>query len=264
LFKHFTPKNVLSTLYPLQRVINFLLYIIIREKMNILVCDDMKEDADRLAALIAQSGFEAQTAVFTCPRQAFDYFLSGANIDACFLDIVMPKMNGIKLAEKLRENNFTNDIVFLTTSNDFASQSYQVHAFDYLLKPLTSEKVNNIMGKLKKSKENADKAGLSIETHGIARFVLFRDISHVEVINHTIYIKLRDKSIIKIHTTFGIIEEQLLADSRFAKCHRSYIVNLSEIKTMANKELTMKNGYKIPISRNYSQVKDKIVKWMFR
>jgi len=232
--------------------------------MNILVCDDMKEDADKLAALIAKSGFEAQTAVFTCPRQALDYFLSGANIDACFLDIIMPKMNGIKLAEKLRENNFANDIVFLTTSNDFASQSYQVQAFDYLLKPLTSEKVNNIMGKLKKSQENADKAGLSIETQGIARFVLFRDISHVEVMNHTVYIKLLDKSIIKMYVAFGRIEEQLLADSRFAKCHRSYIVNISEIKTMANNELIMKNGSKIPISRGYLQVKDKITKWMFR
>jgi DNA-binding LytR/AlgR family response regulator len=200
--------------------------------MNILVCDDIKEDADRLAALIAQSGFEAQIMVFTCPRQALDYFLSGANIDACFLDIVMPKMNGIKLAEKLRENNFANDIVFLTTSNDFASQSYQVKAFDYLLKPLTCEKVSNIMGKLKKSRENTDKAGLSVVTQGVTEFVLFRDISHVEVINHTVYIKLRGKSITKMHTTFGVIEEQLLADSRFAKCHRSYIVNLSEIKTM--------------------------------
>jgi len=232
--------------------------------MNILVCDDMKEDADRLAALIAQSGFEAQTAVFTCPSQALDYFHSGADIDACFLDIVMPKMSGIKLAEKLRENNYANNIVFITTSNDFASQSYQVQAFDYLLKPLTGEKVNNIMGKLKKSQENADKAGLSIETQGFARIVPFRDISHVEVINHTVYIKLLDKSLIKVYATFGKIEEQLLADSRFAKCHRSYIVNISKIMTMANNELIMKNGSKIPISRSYSQVKDKIVKWMFK
>jgi len=230
--------------------------------MNILVCDDMKEDADRLAALIALSGFEAQTVIFTCPRQALDYFCSGATIDACFLDIIMPKMNGIKLAEKLRENNFANNIVFLTTSNDFASQSYQVQAFDYLLKPLTSEKVNNIMGKLKKSQESEDNAGLSIVTRGVARFVLFRDISHVEVIRHIVYIKLLDKSIIKIYAVFGKIEKQLLADSRFAKCHRSYIVNLNEIKTMINSELTMKNDSKIPISRSYSQVKDKIVKWL--
>jgi len=235
--------------------------------MNILICDDIKEDADRLATLIARSNFEAQIKVFTCPSQALDYFRSGVAIDTCFLDIIMPKMNGIKLAEKLRENNFANDIVFLTTSNDFASQSYQVQAFDYLLKPLTSEKVNNVMGKLKKSHENmenADKAGMSVTTQGISRFVHFRDISHVEVLNHTVYIKLLDKSIVKMYATFGKIEKQLLADSRFAKCHRSYIVNLIEIKTMANNELTMKNGSKIPISRSYSQVKDKIVKWMFK
>jgi DNA-binding LytR/AlgR family response regulator len=230
--------------------------------MNILVCDDMKEDADKVTDLIAQSGFEAQMAVFTCPSQALDYFCSGADIDACFLDIVMPEMNGIKLAEKLRENSFAKDIVFLTTSNDFASQSYQVQAFDYLLKPLTLEKVSNVMGKLKKSQENADKAGLTVVTQSTARFVLFRDISHVEVIRHMIYIELLDKSIIKMYAAFSKIEKQFLEDSRFAKCHRSYIVNLNEIMTMVNNELTMKNGSKIPISRSYSQVKDKIVKWM--
>jgi DNA-binding LytR/AlgR family response regulator len=232
--------------------------------MNILICEDMKEDADRLVALIAESGFKAKTKVFNCPLQALDYFNSGADIDACFLDIMMPKMTGVKLAEKLRASNFAKNIVFVTTSNDFASQSYQVQAFDYLLKPMTCEKVNNIMSKLKESQRNADKAGLPIMAQGVARFVLFRDISHVEVINHAIYIKLRDKSITKIYATFGKIEEQLLADGRFAKCHRSYIVNLNEIMTMANNELTMKNGSKIPISRSYSQVKDKIVKWMFK
>jgi len=76
---------------------------------------------------------------------------------------------------------FAKDIVFITTSNDFASQSYQVQAFDYLLKPLTGEKVSHVMGKLKKSKENADKAGLSVVTQSTTRFVLFRDIFHSDL-----------------------------------------------------------------------------------
>jgi len=232
--------------------------------MNILICDDIKEDADRLAALIAECGFEAQTAVFTSSKQAFDYFRSGAEIDVCFLDIIMPEMNGIKLAEKLRKNNFTNDIVFLTTSNDFASQSYQVQAFDYLLKPLTREKVSNVIGKLKKSQENSDKAGLPVITQSVARFIQFRDISHVEVISHNVYIKLLDKSIIKIYGAFNKIAEQLLSDGRFAKCHRSYIVNLDEIMEVSHNELTMKTGSKIPISRMYLQVKDKMLKRMFK
>jgi len=122
--------------------------------------------------------------------------------------------------------------------------------------------VSNIMGKLKKSQENTDKSGLPIVTQSTARFVLFRDISHVEVVRHIVYIKLLDKSVIKIYAVFGKIEKQLLEDGRFVKCHRSYIVNLDEIMAMVNNELTMKNGSKIPISRSYLQVKDKIVKWM--
>jgi len=232
--------------------------------MNILICDDKKDDADKLVALIAESGIEAQTAVFTDSSQAFDYFRSGANIDACFLDIIMPIMNGIQLAEKLRENNFANNIVFLTTSNDFASQSYQVQAFDYLLKPLTHEKVNNMMKKLKKSHENTDKAGLPVITHSSTRFILFHNISHVEVVNHNVHITLHDKSIIKIYGTFSKIAEQLLSDGRFAKCHRSYIVNLDEIMGETNNELIMKNGAKVPISRGYSQVKDKMLKRIFK
>jgi len=232
--------------------------------MNILICDDMKKDADRLAILIAQSGFEAQTKVFVSPLHALSYFRSNTDIDACFLDIIMPEMNGIRLAEKLRENKFTKDIVFITTSNDFASQSYQVQAFDYLLKPLTVEKVSNIMGKLKKSRENTDEAGLPVVTQSTTRFVLFRDISHVEVIRHIVYIKLRDKSVIKMYAVFGNVEEQLLADGRFVRCHRSFIVNLNEIMTMGKKELTMKNGSRIPISRGYSQAKGKIVDWMLK
>ncbi|MCL2261580.1 MAG: LytTR family transcriptional regulator DNA-binding domain-containing protein, partial [Fibromonadales bacterium] len=58
--------------------------------------------------------------------------------------------------------------------------------------------------------------------------------------------------------------ERLLRDSRFAKCHRSYIVNLNEIAVVSNREIAMKNGAKIPISRGYSQVKDEMLKWMFK
>jgi len=232
--------------------------------MNILICDDVEEDAAWLATLIVESDSNVQTVVFTDSQQAFEYFLSGTEIDACFLDIIMPRMNGIKLAEKLRKSNFTNDIVFLTTSNDFASQSYQVQAFDYLLKPLTVEKVSNVITKLKKAHENADKDGLTVMAQSVARFIMFRHISHVEVVSHNVYIKLLDKSLVKAYGTFNKIAEQLLADGRFAQCHRSFIVNLDEITTVTNNELTMKNGSRIPISRGYLQVKDKILKRMFK
>ncbi|MDR2731722.1 MAG: LytTR family DNA-binding domain-containing protein [Fibromonadaceae bacterium] len=233
--------------------------------MNILICDDIKEEADRLAALLAKSGFETQVTVFTGPWQAFNHIRSGAGVDTCFLDIMMPAMNGIKLAEKLRENNFANEIIFLTVSNDFASQSYQVKAFDYMLKPPTMDKVKSVVGALKKARENADRGKLVLKIQRITKPIPFYDISHVEVIDHTVYVKQVNKTIIEAYTAFGKISEQLLLDRRFIKCHRSFIVNMDEIMTIANKEIIMKNGTKVPVSRGHSHlVKDEMMRWMFK
>jgi DNA-binding LytR/AlgR family response regulator len=224
----------------------------------------MVKDANGLAAMLAESGFETQTSIFTCPFKTLRYIQSGASVDVCFLDIVMPEMNGIKLAENLRKINFTGKIVFLTTSNSFASQSYQVNAFSYMLKPITHEKLNKVMSALQNLRANTDKNGLTIKTQGIARFILFRDIAYFEAAINTVYINLQDKSVIKVYSSFAEITEQVLTDNRFEKCHRSFIVNLNEIKTIANNEAVMKIGKKIPISRGYSQVKNKIIKWMFK
>ena len=232
--------------------------------MNILICDDKKEDANSLAALLDKSDFDVKTVIFANSKQALDYIYSGKNADACFLDIVMPEMNGIELAEKLRENNFDNEIVFLTESNNFACQSYRIQAFDYLLKPPTLENVKNVISKLKNAKKNFEQNCLFIKIQGIAKRVLFRDISYVEAINHTVHIKLLDNSAIKMRTTFGKIAENLLCDSRFARCHRSYIINVGEIASVANQKVTMNNGTNIPISRGFSQVKDEMMRWMFK
>jgi DNA-binding LytR/AlgR family response regulator len=232
--------------------------------MNILVCDDMKKEASMLAAELAKLGFGAQTSVFTCPNRAFNYMQSGVHVDICFLDIVMPEMSGIALAEKLRANNFAGEIVFLTTSNNYAQQSYNVKAFDYLLKPITCEKVKNIMNALQNFWAKTDKNGLFVKTHGSTRLIAFRDISYIEADDHYMNISLLDGSIVEAHATFSEIAEQLLPDSRFIKCHRSYIVNLNEITNIKKDDVIMRDGKKVPISRGFSHVKDRMVKWTFQ
>ena len=103
--------------------------------MNILICDDQKNDADALASLLHESGFDIKTALFANGREALDHVRTGPPADVCFLDIIMPEMSGVELAKKLRSLGYGGEIVFLTSSNDFARESYQVKAFDYLIKP---------------------------------------------------------------------------------------------------------------------------------
>lgn len=231
--------------------------------MNILICDDNKKEAAELSNLIFASGFSAAARIFLDGKEVLEYIKTGALVEICFLDIIMPEIDGIKLAGLLRESGYEGKIVFLTTSNDFAHQSYRVNAFDYLLKPPSQKSVEEILKALKHDVENTDNEGIAIKTQGVARFLKFREISYAEVINHTVYIRMINGTEIAVNVTFAEVAEQLMRDNRFVKCHRSYIVNISNIETITDKELIMRLGAKIPISRGYSQVRHEMLKWMF-
>ena len=232
--------------------------------MNILICDDQKDDADKLAVLLHESGFfDIKTVPFASGRGLLEYIGTGAQADVCFLDIVMPEMNGVELAERLRSGGYNGEIVFLSISNDFAHQAFQVEAFDYLLKPPSPESIKAVLQKLEKKLKAADNSGFSVKVQGVSRFIRFRDISHIESGNHSVYIRLRNIGEIKVYAAFEDIKNELFGDSRFIQCHGSYMVNMSDIDTIIDGEIIMQNGMKVPVSRRFSTVRNEIMKWMF-
>lgn len=232
--------------------------------MNILICDDMAGEIAKLERALEESGFDVNTVSFQSGYDALDYVRSGAIIDVCFFDIVMPDMSGVEIAEELRASGFTGRIVFLTFSNGYAAESYNVKALSYILKPLNPGHVREILQKIEDEKKKSDSEGIFIKVSNVARNLLFRDISHIEVIKHYVYFRLTDGEEIAVYTTLEKIAAQLLDDTRFARCHRSYIVNMSEIVSISNREIVMRGGKKLPVSDNYSGIKKKFTKWMIR
>ena len=231
--------------------------------MYILICDDRKNEADKLAVLLSESGFDIKTTLFTNAQEVIEHVRTGAQADVCILDIIMPEMNGITLAQRLRSDGYGGEIVFLTSSNDFAYQSYQVKAFDYLLKPPTLQNVKNLLQELEKKFKAADNNGFFVKVQGVSQFIRFRDISYIEAGNHSVYIRRGDIGEIKVYTTFEEIAGQLSGDSRFMQCHGSYMVNMSDIDNIIGGEIIMHNGAKVPISRRFSTIRNEIMKWMF-
>jgi DNA-binding LytR/AlgR family response regulator len=232
--------------------------------VNILICDDQKKEAESFAALLSGVyGFDIKAKTFFCSLQALDYVLSGAPVDVCFLDIIMPRMDGIMLAEKLRSEGYSGEIIFLSNSNDFAHESYRVRAFGYMLKPLTSKSVFDILSALASTREKADREGITVKAQGAVKFILFRNISNIEVIKHNVYFRLIDGSEIKVYSSFHEIASICLKDRRFIQCHRSFLVNMKEIETVIGSEIIMRSAARIPISRGFSKVRDEIIKYMF-
>ncbi len=232
--------------------------------MRILICDDLKSETDRLETVLKNSGYELNIATFHNGYDVLDYIRSGAIVDICFLDIIMPEITGIKLAEELRADGFKGDIIFLSTSKEYGPESYIVNAFSYLLKPPNPEKVRDILFRLERQKKKDDSEGILIKVSKIARHMLFCDISYIEVIKHYVYFHLTDGEEIEIYATFKEIASQLLNDSRFTQCHRSYIVNMNDIKEINEREITMRSGRKIPYSKSYFEIKKKFAKWIVK
>jgi DNA-binding LytR/AlgR family response regulator len=194
--------------------------------MNILICDDVNDAALMLKKIIAFTVSDVNISVFNAGEEVLAYIRSGKVPDLCFLDILMPGIDGISLAAKMREKGYSSPIVFLTSSNDYAAQSYKVEAFSYLLKPPDEKEVAAILRELKNMFEAADTAGIPVKTKQIAKHILFKDISHIEVIRHNVHFHLIDGTEIQTAGVFSEITPRLLADKRFARCHRSFVVKM--------------------------------------
>lgn len=232
--------------------------------MNILICDDMQDEIEQLIELLCKSNYRVNTVFFSNGHDTLEYIHTGAVVDVCFLDIVMPKMSGVELAMCLRNDGYVGHIVFFSTSKEYGPESYRVKAFDYLIKPPTQESVNSILKDLDNVHKNSDTDGILVKISGVSRHILFRDISHVEVINHYVYFRLISGEVIEVFTKLSEIASVILNDSRFIQCNRSFIVNMYDISMITEKELTTRSGTRISISRSYPETKNSYCKWIFR
>ena len=221
--------------------------------MNVLICDDKPSEINKLSDLLSDLGYEALS--FTSSEGALEHIRTGATTDVCILDIIMPGMDGIELARRLREAGFAGDIVFLSTSKDYGPQTYEVRAFHYLIKPPTPEGVRQVLDDIKARRDKDDRAGLTLRTAGVARFVLFRDIEYAEVTRNYVTFSLLNGKAIEIRSTFTEVAPQLLGDDRFVRCHQSYIVNMDAIASMTTREIATVSGARIPIAKSYAETK---------
>ena len=225
--------------------------------MNILICDDLVDAVVQLTKIISLSFPDAEIRAFSNATGALAFFRSGKKPDLCFLDIMMPGMDGIKLAEKMREGGYRGPIVFLTVSNDFAAQSYKVEAFSYLLKPPKANEVIDILHRAEKANRDGDTAGIHVKTKKITRFILYREIYHLEVKNQKLFFRMMDGTEVEIWSSLSDIVLKLKGEgeSRFAQCHHSFLVNMDNVSYIQGNTIIMKDGKNIPITKKYSDFK---------
>ena len=213
--------------------------------LRIAVCEDLEKDMEHLSSLIGESGVDAEVSCFN-NGGAFLASHPAGKYDLVFLDIYMGNITGVEVARVLRSTDDRCGIVFTTSSEDFRSEAFDVGAEQYLVKPVVKEKLLKVLNKRTPDRR---RKSCAVNVKGKHTEIPFNDIMYVEVKNHNCIVHTVDGEI-DTGTTMTIESFQnLLPASRFMRCHKSYIVNLSFVQSV-DRDFIMKNGDTVYIRRS--------------
>lgn len=227
-------------------------------QMQIAVCDDniafLREIEEQLRSLSMVDD------VFTFSNDETFLFSvdHGKRYDAILLDIEWNRQSsGIDIAEELHKTCPDSKIIFVTGYNDRYSQHIFLHKINLsglLIKPVDTELLRMNLQKVAESLRYVEQPALVLQLHGRPVSIPLREIDYIESKGHTV----------EIHLTGEMVKAYMRLESilctlptGFCQCHKSYIVNMSQIRRFENRDILLKNGKRIPISRaRYAKTKE--------
>lgn len=203
--------------------------------LKIAFCDDDLEILKELGILLDKYKKERDEdltyTVFQSPLELLAAIEKGFSFDISFLDILMPGENGIETAKEIRQYDNNMKIIFLTSSPEFAVQSYTVGAYFYQLKPVWEESFFRLMDAV------------------LGRKLLFH---------------LGNGAVLESAGSLDDLAGQLMQYSNFFRPHRSFLVNMEYIQNISSRSIKMVNDAEIPIPHGKcSEIKNTYMEYAF-
>ena len=224
--------------------------------MKIAICDDdalcREQVLNVVNAYIEQKNRDISVSVYDRATALIDAAQRFGGYDIYILDIIMPGINGIKLGVELRSFDPDGKILYLTSSIEFAYESYQAKAFDYILKPVQQDRLFAALDDAIRTIANRKEKSLIVKTRGNRVKLTLDQILYVELVDRrVVYHILSGESVesSSIRTTFAECIQKLLADSRFVLCGSGIAVNLYHVTKADIETLFFKNGKKLYIGK---------------
>lgn len=238
--------------------------------IEIALCDDSAEDIGALKGFAERFADEhpelsIRLRAFYSGAELLSYIEDNGGFDLYILDVVMPKISGIELAEMIRSRGERAEIVFLTFSREYAVDAFSVRASGYLLKPVgKSDFDEELLCAIKKLTPEKSEA-FTVKTKDGIRRVQLQKLVMIESFNHTRVLTMADDSTLETSATLSELFERLSDYENFYMPHRAYIVNLDYSTGITRYDLIMLGDRRIPIPRKqYSIIQELFSNYFFK
>jgi len=225
--------------------------------VNCVIIDDEPAAIEVLVDFADRTPNLSLLSTFRDPLQALS-FLRETKVDLIFLDINMPELNGMELLKVLIHPPL---VIFTTAYTEYAIESYEKNAIDYLLKPVTFERfliaVNKAQSRImNKNHEvidttqtsNANEEIIYLKSGPKTHRIVLNDVRYLEKDGHYITFYLSDKKVIARLSMKDVFE--VISKAKFIQVHKSYIVSIAHIKIIERHQIKIGESF-IPIGKTY-------------
>lgn len=215
---------------------------------KIAVCDDSDADRQYVLGMVNRwakdAGHTVHTDDFTSAENFLFHYAEENDYDIILLDVEMGGIDGVTLAKKLRKENETLQIIFITGYSDYISEGYEVAALHYLMKPVKEEKLCSVLDRAAEKLAKNEKV-LFFDIGGEMLRLPMYQIRYADVLGN--YVTIHAMSDITVKMTLSELEKQL--DERFFRVGRSAIVNLTKISRVTKTEIRLADGTAVSLPR---------------
>lgn len=220
--------------------------------INIAICEDNEKELARIHSMLCQAKIPCKFIEYTSAEPLLlDIEANQKQFDIFLMDIYLPGQNGIEAAHRIRESDKNAVIIFMTTSEDFYREAFDLYAFHYLIKPVSLTKLTEVLQKALDQIASPSEM-LQITFRGQNIMLRHSDIAYINSSGHAMCFNMMNG---QKYTSYGRLDEiqTQLTDDLFVRCHKSFIVNLIHVNKLTYEGFHIGDTL-IPISRTYAAV----------
>jgi len=231
---------------------------------KIAICDDeatsLQINEVLTEQIMEEEGIDYSISTFEDMELMIKVLSGGKEIyNVLLCDILAVGMNGIEAAEELRRLGEQIPVVFISSTAEYAMEGYRVNALRYLQKPIQIEKLREALLEAYQMTQSGN-SSLKIQVGDRLYNIPYDEIEYLESRGRDTDVVTADETI-SVHMKFSDME-QLLPTELFLRCHRSYIINLSQAKDLARYRFLTRQGVEIPVSQlQYAETKNKFLRF---